>query len=124
MFSNGVLLHNASWGSLYQNNIIDGFYYGVYNISWGAASTFSNNLIRNKPAGNAAFFNPGGTPTINQNNLLNRNPGFVNPNVNDFHLAAGSPAIDAGKPVANLATDIEGKVRPRGGAFDLGAYEY
>jgi hypothetical protein len=124
MFSNGVLLHNASWGSLYQNNIIDGFYYGVYNISWGAASTFSNNLIRNKPAGNAAFFNPGGTPTINQNNLLNRNPGFVNPNVNDFHLAAGSPAIDAGKPVANLTTDIEGKPRPGGGAFDLGAYEY
>ena len=44
----------------------------------------------------------------------------------DFHLAAGSPCIDAG---ANLdwmagATDLDGLPRVSGVAVDLGAYEY
>jgi hypothetical protein len=45
----------------------------------------------------------------------------------DFHLAAGSPAINAGVNLASLPTDITGKARPTGtGAdvTDIGAYEF
>lgn len=47
---------------------------------------------------------------------------FVAPG-SDFHLKTGGPAIDAGKTLANVATDLEGNTRPRGSAFDVGAYE-
>jgi MYXO-CTERM domain-containing protein len=42
----------------------------------------------------------------------------------NLKLAAGSPAIDKGVAIAGLTTDFEGKVRPAGSAFDLGAFEY
>lgn len=52
---------------------------------------------------------------------------FVAPDNSDFHLAAGSPAIDFGTP--NLAgkdapaTDNAGGARPQGLAYDAGAFE-
>jgi serine protease len=60
------------------------------------------------------------------------NPMFVDPSHGDYHLAAGSPLIDAGWD-AGLLTDIDGRARPfdvpfvdHNGAqpeFDMGAYE-
>jgi hypothetical protein len=43
----------------------------------------------------------------------------------DFHLAAGSPAIDAGSPVPGqfAPADFDGTLRPRGAAPDVGAFE-
>jgi hypothetical protein len=41
----------------------------------------------------------------------------------DYHLQAGSPAIDKGVLV-DVATDKDGVVRPQGTASDIGAYEY
>jgi hypothetical protein len=52
------------------------------------------------------------------------NPLFVNPSAGDFHLQAGSPAIDAGTMIALVATDFDGIPRPQGAAYDIGAYEY
>ncbi len=54
---------------------------------------------------------------------LNVDPLFVNAAAADFHLKAGSPAIDAGVADRAPATDREGNPRPCGGGFDLGAYE-
>jgi parallel beta-helix repeat protein len=48
---------------------------------------------------------------------------FVNVGMNDYHLAAGSPAIDAGTSLLAPAVDLEGNSRPRGNGFDIGAYE-
>ncbi len=49
---------------------------------------------------------------------------FVDPVNNDYHLAAGSPAINAGTFLTSDVTDdIEGVARPQGGAYDIGAYE-
>jgi hypothetical protein len=42
----------------------------------------------------------------------------------DFRLKAGSPALDAGTALANLAADILGTPRPQGNAHDVGAYEF
>jgi hypothetical protein len=51
-------------------------------------------------------------------------PRFVNPGAGDFHLRAGSPAIDAGAAQAQaLALDLDGRPRAQGAAIDLGAYE-
>jgi hypothetical protein len=48
--------------------------------------------------------------------------GWVNPAAFDFHLKAGSPAINAGTAQYAPATDREGKARS--GAPDAGAYEF
>ena len=51
-------------------------------------------------------------------------PAFLDPAAGDFHLGAGSPAIDAGRAdPLNGARDIDGEMRPQGSAFDIGADE-
>ena len=48
---------------------------------------------------------------------------FVNPAGADYHLVAGSPAVDAGQTLPDVTVDIEGNPRPAGAASDIGAYE-
>lgn len=58
-------------------------------------------------------------------NPITSNPNFVdstNP-ARNFHLQAGSPAIDAGTAVS-VSRDFDGTLRPQNGLFDIGAYEY
>jgi hypothetical protein len=53
-------------------------------------------------------------------------PLFVRPAwgaAGDYHLRAGSPAIDRGKTLAAPLTDLEMRVRPQGAGFDIGCYE-
>jgi predicted outer membrane repeat protein len=50
-------------------------------------------------------------------------PKFVDPFNGDFHLQFGSEAIDRGIGVG-VYTDLDGKLRPVGTGFDIGAYEY
>lgn len=63
-----------------------------------------------------------------QANVAVRTPAagmFVDAAQGDFHLAAGSPAIDAGVDLAGsgVTVDLDGTPRPQGGAFDCGAFE-
>jgi hypothetical protein len=48
---------------------------------------------------------------------------FVNFVQRDYHLRAGSPAIDAGDLELSPRVDIDGRPRPRGAHPDAGAYE-
>jgi hypothetical protein len=54
---------------------------------------------------------------------ISANPLLVDPANGNFHLAPGSPCIDAGDPVNYPATDFEGDPRPHGPAPDIGADE-
>ena len=47
---------------------------------------------------------------------------FANPLQSDYHLAAGSPAID--QLGSGPADDFEGDKRPQGSGYDIGADEY
>lgn len=48
---------------------------------------------------------------------------FVDAAADDYHLAPGSPAIDAGEALSGVTIDRDGVERPQGGAHDAGAYE-
>ena len=49
---------------------------------------------------------------------------FVDPAQYDLHLAEKSPAADRGSPENAPGLDRDGRPRPAGGGFDIGAYEY
>lgn len=68
------------------------------------------------------FFGNGPGPNFLANNI-DLDPLLTDPGGLDFHLAAGSPAIDAGM-VLDLASDFGGIFRPQGAAMDIGAYEF
>jgi hypothetical protein len=56
-------------------------------------------------------------------NSIGENPLFQDVATNDFHLKTESPAIDIGTILVEVTTDIEGKPRPQGTGYDIGAYE-
>ena len=71
---------------------------------------------------------PGATSSLVAENALSTLPSFVSPLTGDFHLAPGSPLIDAGTPGAlglgELSTDLAGNPRIVHGRRDVGPYEY
>ena len=55
--------------------------------------------------------------------VYDEDPILLNP-LADFSLASDSPAIDSGSSSLAPDFDLLGTSRPRGGAYDIGAYEY
>jgi hypothetical protein len=120
---------------------------GDYRRDGGPADyiTFTNNIAFDN--GHAGFDEVGenGTHNLFSNNLSNMNgmdwllntsthsndvaadPQFVNylpDGGGNYRLRSTSPAIDQGLGTYAPWTDLDGVVRPRGDAHDLGAYEY
>jgi len=59
---------------------------------------------------------------MNSTLCLDANAIFVNPVGNDWHLKAGSPAINAGTTLTDVTDDLEGYARTA--PYDCGCYEY
>jgi hypothetical protein len=93
---------------------------------WGRTGTH-NTYTHNLSYGNVGL--PGNWYLKNGNthtNDVSASPQFVNYNptgVGDYHLAAGSPAIDAGTATNAPMTDLDGVSRPQRARHDIGAYE-
>ncbi|MFC4776940.1 sugar-binding protein [Paenibacillus sp. GCM10023252] len=98
------------------NNIVYGREGKVINSESGSSRViYANNVYYN------------GNVTIQGPNDVIADPQFVSltPDALDFHLKAGSPAIDRGTRTLAPVIDYEGDNRPQGGndRYDIGAYE-
>ncbi len=99
------------------------------------------NTILYEPSGIPIFVSPGMmgggvslAPDVLTNSLISGfgwagsngnitgNPEFVNEQAGDYHLAVGSPAVNAGTTIGAPAYDITGA--PRDGQPDIGAFEF
>lgn len=56
--------------------------------------------------------------------VVTGDPMLTNPSGGDFHLQAGSPAINAGSSVDAPPDDFDGTARPQDTGYDIGAYEF
>jgi len=87
----------------------------VFEAASAPAATLDvRNLLTIQPLP-AAFLAP--------SNLRVAVSAFVNAAAHDYHLAASSPAVDAGDRLTDVTVDRDGVERPQGGAYDIGAYE-
>lgn len=122
-YGQGIILFQTGSGPISLiNNLVSGNSQAGISIESAPGTTVSNNLSSNNAGGN--FVDVSGQATLS-NNLFGSsfNPKFVNPGAQDFHLQAGSAAIDVGVTIGALTTDKDGTTRPQGSKFDIGAYE-
>jgi len=113
----GISLQNCPYSSVKNNIIFD-------QVSWAIyleGTTYTGLDIGNNCAYNSDGSIPLGTPYLHD--LWGINPFFENPNDHNYHLKSGSPCIDAGATVTEVADDFDHNTRPSGAAYDIGAFE-
>lgn len=103
-------------------NSLSGSGGGFYNGSYGNKVTLVNTLVAGNAADSDADSHDGTLASGSSNNLLGGDPRFVASGNSDYHLASGSPAINAGTAWAGIGNDLDGA------AFaatpSIGCYEY
>ncbi|MBC7225945.1 MAG: right-handed parallel beta-helix repeat-containing protein [Thermoflexales bacterium] len=134
---------DPSQGLLVHNTIVQNDSSGV-ELRQNSSLTLTNNIIVSHTAcgitawpdaGNSAvadytlFFGNGydtggGAPITSTHAITGRNPLFLDPAAGNYHLRAGSPAVNAGIAIPWLTADIDGDPRPIGAGYDIGADEY
>ena len=117
-FENSVILDNngsGPWSGVWANNVGGGW-------SCLTGVTYRNNVGKVCDASDKAVspVSSCGPPACSS--LITAPYKWANPAAEDFHLLAGSPAIDAGSAQYAPPLDRDGKAR--NGAPDAGAYEF
>jgi hypothetical protein len=101
----------------------------VHNREYGIIE-YGTTGPHNRYIDNLAFSNVAGATSlmagVTEMGTLTSDPLFVSyqpDGSGDYHLAAGSPAIDSGTMEGAPAIDFDGAPRPSGADFDRGAFE-
>jgi hypothetical protein len=105
--------------------------YGLVFIGDSVHLTADHNIFYRSGVSEQVYAN-GREYTGAQLNLLGEgnisvDPMFVAPawgSDGDYHLQAESPGIDAGTSSGAPLLDLDGRSRPQGAAYDIGAYEF
>jgi hypothetical protein len=112
--------------SISASSIVNNIFYNpeggrtIEATGFSGTITIANNITMGTAMTDRSSIPAGMTLT---NNQLTTNALFVNAPL-DFHLQASSPAIDAGQTLSLVRLDFDGRTRPRGAGYDIGAYEF
>jgi len=113
--SRAIVLGDGAHDAIVMNNIFFGSY-SAYEVDDSSRVGFSADYNLKYPAS--------GSQWNESHGLWGQDPQFVDPYNRDFHLQATSPAVDTGAVLPDVTTDLDGKPRPQGAGYDIGAYEY
>ena len=121
----------------FSGNILAGTTTGggaIYSQKTGGTFTIKNSILwgdsTNKEIGGSTGYL---APTVSYSDIDQDGYGGSNGNirqeplffaVDNYHLQATSPCVDAGTGDGAPANDLEGTARPQGIGYDLGAYEH
>jgi hypothetical protein len=115
------------------NNGMDGAAVGVVCTLVGQPVTFANNIVYANQEGGTRTqvggancnwtYSDIGPVAVTGTGDINMDPRFANPAQSNYHLQAGSPAIDKADPASTMDVDIDGDMRPQGSGRDMGADE-
>jgi parallel beta-helix repeat protein len=115
----GILLENPDAQNVtIRNNLCSGNYYFQIAVDPRVPAgnyTVDHNLIHGYQGSEGEIYG---------DDYVEGNPDFINPAGYDLHLAKDSPAIDRGSPTDAPSVDYDGRSRPYGTGFDIGAFEY
>lgn len=121
-----AVVHDVAAGVRYEDNIESAtishvtFGEGVERAFVAAASSANGLAVRNVLI--RAAQKP--TEAAHASNLAVGSEAFRDAGRDDYHLVAGSPAIDRGVVVPTVVMDRDGVARPQFSTVDVGAYEY
>ena len=120
-------------------------------VNLGGTTTIINSILWNNSSASGVVTLSGATMTtcavqssassgsilLNAANADVAGPNFINPSITigyttddqslfNWQLSTGSPCINTGTDVSasGVTTDMLGTARPKGGSFDIGAYEF
>jgi hypothetical protein len=124
-FRDGIIVGSEGGGTTSNLTIVNNViaFNGRYGIStyWGGTVGTGNLATMNVVWGNGAGQLVGNGITYTANTIAD--PRFVDRTGGNFHLQAGSPAIDGGQIEYALPDDLDGAARPQGTGPDIGTYE-
>jgi len=103
------------------NTILVGHETGII-VTSGSTATLEATLWGSGEWANASDWSGGGMIVTGSINVWG-DPAFADPDRGDYHIDAGSAALDAGI-TTEVTVDVDGDVRPIGDAPDLGADEW
>ena len=116
------------------NIIVNSGQYGIHEgYSLGSHNVYNNNIVYNNPVGDVSGGTgiQSGTITLTSAQFSALFVHYTGDMTGDYHLRAGAVAIDAGTTACAAGVtlcvpslDFAGRARPRGTAYDIGAYEY
>lgn len=122
----GVGVYTSNGGTMSATNCI------FWDVNGSAGLDYGGGLSPKQPAeSNQGFIDlsycdvrggfaaPANGTTANE---ITGDPLFVA--AGDYHLQSGSPCINAGTTIGAVLEDLDNGVRPTGGGYDMGAYEY
>ncbi len=117
----GIFISGLSRGKVI-NTIIAAQETGV-QVESGSALTITGILWGDGSWANGTDTVISGTLVPLEKAYLHGDPSFLNPDEGNYHLTAGSAAIDVGIEI-NVLSDIDGDRRPIGRTSDIGADEF
>jgi parallel beta-helix repeat protein len=109
-------------GAIVANNIAyNNAGYGI-RIEFSSNVKVNNNLLSNNVAGDFRSFTD---QAVLRHNLIGKSydPKFIDLSNFDFRLSVSSSAVDNGATIPEVPIDLAGVRRPKGRAYDIGAYE-
>ncbi len=141
--SYGILVNSGE--PLIRNNTVVNKDNGAFSFSigsFGGRANIVNNILVGDGTDQDAIRVANNTDPLHQHNYMYNHtnggvalgagdvftnatpPGFVNSAAGNYHLAPGSPAIDAGTNSNAPSSDFDGDSRPFNGTVDIGADEF